>query len=129
MKHVYKFLAVVFLVVVTGPSALACQCAGEGKPCQQYWEASAVFIGTVIEGRLVNEKSGEYEHQLRAVRISIDEAFRGIEGAEVEVITGLGEADCGFGFRRTQQYLVRIDPETRSPPAKSFRRLRILRAD
>ena len=43
---------------------------------------------------------------MNAVRISIDEAFRGAEGAEVEVITGLGGGDCGFGFRRSQQYLV-----------------------
>ena len=63
MKHVYTFLAILFLVALTGPSASACQCAGEGTPCQQYWEASTVFIGTVIEARLVNVKSGEYEHQ------------------------------------------------------------------
>jgi hypothetical protein len=43
---------------------------------------------------------------MNAVRIAVDEAFRGVEGGEVEVLTALGEAACGFGFRRTQQYLV-----------------------
>jgi hypothetical protein len=65
-----------------------------------------VFIGTVIEGKVVTVKEGEFEHQMNAVRLSIDEAFRGVEGAEVEVLTGRGGGDCGFGFRRAQQFLV-----------------------
>jgi hypothetical protein len=43
---------------------------------------------------------------MRAVRISLDEIFRGLEGAEVEILTGFGGGDCGFGFRQAQQYLV-----------------------
>ena len=106
MTRTLIFVFALLIVGLCGVDARACQCAGEGAPCQQYWEASAVFIGTVIESRLVLVKIGEFEHEQRAVRISIDEAFRGVEGAEVEVLTGLGDADCGFGFRRTQQYLV-----------------------
>jgi hypothetical protein len=96
-----------FLIIGLGAvDARACTCAGERAPCEEYWQASAVFIGTVIEGQLVNVKDGDFEHQMNAVRISIDEAFRGVEGAEVEVLTGLGGGDCGFGFRRSQQFLV-----------------------
>src|SRR6185369_11608118 len=40
------------------------------------------------------------------VRLSINQPFRGVEGAEVEVLTGFGGGDCGFGFRQTEQYLV-----------------------
>jgi hypothetical protein len=106
MKRFYIMLILLGAVACASSRAMACSCAGESAPCQQYWESSAVFIGTVIEGRLVTVKEGDYEHQRRAVRISVDESFRGVEGAEVEVLTGLGDADCGFGFRRTQQYLV-----------------------
>lgn len=106
LRTLITFIFALILIGVAGVDARACQCAGEGVPCQQYWEASAVFIGTVIEGRPVKVKSGDFEHEQRAIRISIDEAFRGVEGAEVEVITGLGDSDCGFGFRRSQQYLV-----------------------
>jgi hypothetical protein len=99
------FLA--FLVIGLGAvDAPACSCAGSSAPCEEFWEASAVFIGTVIEGHLVTVKEGDFEHQMNAVRISIDEAFRGVEGAEIEVTTGLGGGDCGFGFRRSRQYLV-----------------------
>jgi hypothetical protein len=106
MKNTLILTFALLIIALGSVDARACTCAGESAPCQEYWEASAVFIGTVIEGRLVPVKIGEYEHQQRAVRISIDEAFRGVEGAEVEVITGLGESACGFGFRRAQQYLV-----------------------
>lgn len=102
-------LLLIFAFLIIGLSAVdarACTCAGSSAPCEEYWEASVVFIGTVIEGRSVTVKNGEFEHQMNAVRISIDEAFRGAEGAELEVITGLGGGDCGFGFRRSQQYLV-----------------------
>lgn len=106
MPRTLIFILALFIVGLCGVDARACSCAGPSAPCQEYWEATAVFIGTVIEGKLVTVKEGDYEHQQRAVRISIDEAFRGVEGAEVEVITGLGDADCGFGFRRAQQFLV-----------------------
>lgn len=106
MRRTLILIVALFIVGLCGVDARACSCAGEGTPCQEYWEATAVFIGTVIEGNLVTVKEGDFEHQTRAVRLSIDEAFRGVEGAEVEVLTGLGGGDCGFGFRRAQQFLV-----------------------
>lgn len=99
-------LGLTVLMLFSSTRVSACSCAGEDSPCEEYWEVTAVFIGTVIEGKLVTVKEGDFEYQRRAVRISIDEAFRGVEGAEVEVLTGLGGGDCGFGFRRAQQFLV-----------------------
>jgi hypothetical protein len=106
MKRIFLILGLLAVIGCASTRAFACSCAGGSAPCQEYWEASAVFIGTVIEDRLVTFKEGDRIRQTRAVRISIDEAFRGVEGGEVEVLTALGEAACGFGFRRTQQYLV-----------------------
>lgn len=106
MKRIFVIVGVLALIGFAGTRAMGCSCGGPSAPCQEYWEVSAVFIGTVIESRLVTVKEGDYEHQQRAVRLSIDEAFRGVEGAEVELLTGLGDADCGFGFRRSQQYLI-----------------------
>ena len=106
MPRTLILILALFIVGLCGVDARACSCAGESAPCEEYWEATAVFIGTVIEGRLVTVKQADFEHQMQAVRISIDEAFRGVEGAEIEVTTGLGGGDCGFGFRRSQQYLV-----------------------
>jgi len=106
MKRFYVMLILLATIACTSARAYACSCAGERAPCQEYWETSAVFIGTVINSRTVTSKEGEYDRQMRSVRISIDESFRGIEGAEAEILTGLGGGDCGFGFRQAQQYIV-----------------------
>src|SRR2546421_7281852 len=106
MKRLYIIPTLITLVLGAGAQVFACQCAGERPVCQEYWEASAVFVGTVINSRTVTVKESPYVEQMRAVRISLDESFRGVEGAEVEVLTGFGGGDCGFGFRQAQQYLV-----------------------
>lgn len=108
LRNAFKRILFVILAVlaVEGASVFACECAGERPACQEYGEASAVFIGTVINSRIVTVKESPYLERMRAVRISLDEGFRGVEGAEVEVLTGFGGGDCGFGFRETQQYLV-----------------------
>ncbi|MFS8084052.1 MAG: carboxypeptidase regulatory-like domain-containing protein, partial [Acidobacteriota bacterium] len=106
MKYFQILFAFTVVVVFASSNAHACTCAGNHPVCQDYWEASAVFVGTVIDSRSVTIKEGEYPHEMRLVRLSLDEAFRGVEGAEVEVLTGFGGGDCGFGFRQTEQYLV-----------------------
>jgi hypothetical protein len=106
MKRVLIILAALVLITAAAARASACSCAGETAPCQAYWEASAVFVGTVINGRSVTVKDAGFEHEMRAVRLFVDEPMRGVEGGEIEVLTGLGGGDCGFGFRQSQQYIV-----------------------
>ena len=106
MKFIYVIAFLVSILTLSADSAAACSCAGVMTPCHAYGEASAVFLGTVIESKFVKIKDGDFEHEMRSVRLSIDTPFRGVEGAEVEVITGSGGGDCGFYFRQSQQYLV-----------------------
>src|SRR5438270_9015897 len=106
MKYVQLVLASCIVVFFSSSRAFACECAGTRPACQEYWEATAVFTGTVIESHRITVNDGGYSHEMRAVHLSIDQSFRGVEGAEVEVLTGLGGGDCGFGFRQAQQYLV-----------------------
>jgi len=65
-----------------------------------------VFVGTVIEIKVVNIRRGEHDLPQRLVRFSLDEPFRGVESGQVEVMTGMGGGDCGIAFEQTQQYLV-----------------------
>jgi hypothetical protein len=107
MKYIQICFALIVFVLVANSSVAACDCAfGGGEVCQDYWQASAVFVGTVIESHGITVNEGNYSHEERVVRLSLDEGFRGVEGAETEVLTGLGGGDCGFGFRQAQQYLV-----------------------
>jgi len=94
------------LMAFSAGNVAACSCAGQPIPCQAYGEASAVFLGTVITSRIVTTPQGEHQSQSRVVRLSIDTSFRGVEGGEVEVTTGMGGGDCGFSFQQSRQYLV-----------------------
>ena len=98
-------LLFLLLVLFLG-EASACSCAGPSVPCQSYWEASAVFVGTVSYSSRVTLDEGNYQRSQRVVRFTLEEAFRGVQGTEAEVMTGLGDADCGYGFRLGGQYLV-----------------------
>jgi hypothetical protein len=102
----WPFITAVFaLVMLSAGRALACSCL-EQAPCQAYGEASAVFVGTVLDSRITTTTQGKYERSRRAVRFSVDTPFRGVTGSQVELTTGMGGGDCGFGFVPTEQYLV-----------------------
>ena len=102
-----KVLGLLFLLLVLfAGEANACSCAGPGVPCQAYWDASAVFVGTVSYSSSVTLDEGNYQRSQRVVRFTLEEVFRGITGTEAEVMTGLGGGDCGYGFRLGGQYLV-----------------------
>jgi hypothetical protein len=102
----YTLILVAFLCA-SARDAYACDCHfGGGVVCEDFWKAKAVFVGTVIESKTVKVKQDSSEWPQRLVRLSIDEAFTGVEGPQVEILTGLGDGDCGIGFRTTQQYLV-----------------------
>jgi hypothetical protein len=87
----------------------ACSCMGPNPPCQAVWQAGAVFTGEVIsmtdvdqsiEGRPTVVARG------RRARVRVVESFRGTQTAEVDVFTGAGGGDCGFGFVQGARYLI-----------------------
>ncbi|MEK6279557.1 MAG: hypothetical protein AABN95_04315 [Acidobacteriota bacterium] len=85
----------------------ACSCAfGGGAPCQEYWQTDAVFSGSIIGSSSIKVKDDAYERTQRLVRIAIKQAFRGIEGSQTEVLTGLGGGDCGYEFELGKTYLI-----------------------
>jgi len=106
--HLLFLAALVFILLpVFTEGAHACSCMFGGmQPCQEYSEADAVFAGTVVGISRVTIEDGNYKHSQRLVRFSLEQGFRGIEGSFVEVVTGLGGGDCGYGFKQGGQYLV-----------------------
>ena len=85
--------------------SLACDCRGEGiKPCQEYWRADVVFIGTVATIRTVPKKEGAYEFRRQLVTFAVGEAFRGIRSGQADIFTGGG--DCGYSFKTGETYFV-----------------------
>ena len=108
MRHFTKYIlfATILFFSITTIDAYACSCAEIRPPCEAYWEASAVFVGVMTGDSSISVKDGQYQFQKRSVSFAIEEAFRGIQGAAAEVITGWGGGDCGFGFKRGERYLV-----------------------
>ncbi|HET8669792.1 MAG TPA: hypothetical protein VFM05_03935 [Candidatus Saccharimonadales bacterium] len=100
------FLACALLLCAFATQAVACSCAGTRPPCEAYWDADAVFVGTVAFSTTTKIKEAGFESTKRLIRFHVDRSLRNVEAAEVEVLTGLGDADCGYGFRLGGQYLV-----------------------
>ena len=75
-------------------------------PCEAYWKASDVFLGTVTYTSSTTTKRGEYDFHNRVFRFTVNKAFHGAEAMEVEVLTGSGGGDCGYGFQLGGQYVV-----------------------
>jgi hypothetical protein len=105
-----KIIALFFTLaagLLGAESALACSCIGPVPPCQEYGQASAVFVGTVTGVRTdEREEDGVVNWTPRVFRFAVERAYLGVAGTEVEVATGRGGGDCGYGFRRGEKYLV-----------------------
>src|SRR5215510_11917759 len=89
----------------------ACSCReGVIPPCEEYWRAEAVFAGKVIKKSTFYAEEGEgnsrYRFQQVLVRFSVEQAFKGISGEEVEIATGMGGGDCGYHFKDGERYIV-----------------------
>jgi len=110
MRSVVLLLGVVFVVLLANPTANACTCAGSGLPCEDFGTAAAVFAGTVISERVSEPpkklERTEIDWVPRAVKFSVEQAYSGVTGTEIEVFTGRGGGDCGYPFGIGQRYLV-----------------------
>ena len=105
-RYFFCTFALLWLGLFTS-EVIACSCNEPPVPCQAYWEASAVFIGTVIDSSIITlQIEDNRRERQRLVRFSLDEAFRGVQGATAEVITGMWGGDCGFEFKPGERYLI-----------------------
>jgi len=118
---------VVFTLILSSAAAFGCKCAPppEGMSRRQLAEWHAKGVTAIFEGKVARAelKSVWLEASVGdSVPASIDEvipvmlvtfdilrSYRGVQGQRVEVETGLGGGDCGFGFEIGKEYLVYAD--------------------
>lgn len=109
MRYLIVLSVVVGWLLVTSSAAHACSCMTPGTPCESYGTANAVFVGTAVSVReLERPKSGDVDtwHYQRAYKFSVEQSYLGVEGTEVEIVTGSGGGDCGYQFQIGTRYVV-----------------------
>jgi hypothetical protein len=118
VKTFYFSVMVAFAVLICAESARACSCGSGGPPCQAYGNTAAVFIGTPTAVVKTTVKSGEgtrqYDYPKRLFMFRVEEAFRGVDASEVQVMTGTGGGDCGYNFQIGERYLIYAGRDTNS---------------
>ena len=95
------------VIALLPAASWACACLPPGPPCDAAWKASAVFVGTAVE--VTHDLASSADPFLRThVVFDVTEPFTGMEGRgkRVEVRTGTGVGDCGFGFEPGRSYVV-----------------------
>src|SRR5215204_4317253 len=110
-RHLLFLLACPLVLTALAERAEACSCMMGQPPCAAFGAASAVFIGTAADVRVREAKSveaarAEPDWTPVVVRFAVLQPFLGVEGTEVEVVTGRGGGDCGYYFRKGETYLV-----------------------
>jgi hypothetical protein len=98
------------MVPLLAEAALACTCSPVAEPCEAYWEASAVFSGTVVEAVEITVEvpwgDETLRYSQRLVRFNVLDAYRGAAPGSAEVLTGMADSDCGYPFLVGENYLV-----------------------
>lgn len=93
------------LLLFAPAAARACSCLVQSpRPCARFWSAPVVFVGLVTEEAKAEKDEGGWPR--RAFRLNVEESFRGDAAGTVEVVTGQGGGDCGYGFKVGAKYIV-----------------------
>jgi hypothetical protein len=113
LKRIILIIAVltVSLLSVFSASVEACTCGSTfsgSQPCQAYWSSAAVFAGKVTDISIISQDFGNglIGNRGKVVHFLIEQSFRGVQGTDVEVLTGMGGGDCGYDFRQGERYFV-----------------------
>jgi hypothetical protein len=70
-----------------------------------YSSADAIFTGLVTEVSYFPPDKPSYLSE-KVVRFSVDEAYKGVQGRTIEVMTNPSTPSCGYDFKQGQRYFV-----------------------
>lgn len=103
LATVMLILAATMALLVTTPDpAAACSCMEPPPPTEAMADSDAVFLGEVVETRLVGS---EVDGELFA-RIAVEEVWKGEVAELVEVRTQPDSAMCGYHFTTGARDLI-----------------------
>jgi hypothetical protein len=129
-RHFSTLLAVfVLIIALAGRAEALCARFVQPPPCQAYWSAQAVFVGTVKEVAYSatyqrGEGDNRWNYRRRITRFSVETAYKGVEGKLVEVVAEqimptpvrlpdgemgtktFSHTDCEYQFAAGETYFV-----------------------
>ena len=103
-RFLFSFLLLLLIFIASSLNINACSCSGRYtnplfQPCAAYWQADAVFIGTVEN---ISIKDGE-----ATVSLGVEKSLRGaVADNKVEISTNANTASCGYPFKQSEKYFV-----------------------
>jgi len=112
MKHPKSWLLLslaLIVLLIAATEGIACSCIEKSSVCNAFGDAKAVFIGKVVEGSSVERMSDMLNTGTRDLTFTfkVSRGFIGVKSDQtVEVHTGFGFGDCGFPFRKGEEYIV-----------------------
>ena len=103
-KHIFIITSVIsllsFSLFAAVPAARACSCIQPGSPQEMLEKSSAVFSGMVTD---IDRDLTGYGYK---VKFDIEKIWKGISDKTIVVSTGMGDSDCGYGFKEGEKYFV-----------------------
>ena len=113
MKRDWPILSmcVLLLLLFSPDRAAACSCAIR-TPCEAFADATAVFIGRVLDGteKVETSSKGDVVVSIEAgmVRFAVEETFKGALGSETGLAVSSNKGtSCGpYGLIRGERYVV-----------------------
>lgn len=114
-----NYLSIILLFFLIGTIEVsACDCKPRKSITDAYNYSKSVIIGRILSVQqvVINESAIEdYNPGIKGIlgerwmryTLVVEETIKGIFTTDtVEVYTGLGVADCGFGFKVNEKYIV-----------------------
>ena len=108
MMNRMSFIVCAAVIAIAGMAAneYPCSCGGSGPPCQEVWNADAVFAGTVRAIEPVDHDAHGQPYRSVLVKIDVQQAFVNSAPGPIEIITAADGPSCGYAFTVGKQYLV-----------------------
>ena len=107
----FKFCFLFFLFA--WGSLFACSCIGETSVKDGLKESSVVFVGRVVSQEEITipyKLSGTQtiiKYHYYKVILKVQKVYKGkVKEDTVEIITGIGNGDCGYSFETNKDYVV-----------------------
>ena len=95
-----------------GAPVLHAACIAPGPPCDEFWKASAVFIGTVTSITPVPVSGDPFQTQNLRVHFTIGERFTGANDQTVDLFTYEGSESTHFSVGETYFVYAYVDTQT-----------------